>query len=66
MRQAFDVTYMRKRFVQQFLRDIIVRAGELTLEYRRKAEELQVDCKSEKDLVTEADRAVEEFSAGRN
>lgn len=47
--------------MRDFLRDIIVQAGRITLDFRRKTGGLRVDRKSSKDLVTEADRAVEQF-----
>jgi len=45
--------------MQKFLEDIIKKAGELTLDYRRDLSKVRVDRKSAKDLVTEADVAVE-------
>lgn len=36
-------------------------AGKICLEYRARGERLQVDYKNERDLVTEADRAVEQY-----
>ena len=47
--------------MKEFLHEIILQAGQMTLDYRRKAGGLAVDRKSKKDLVSEADRAVEEF-----
>ncbi len=47
--------------MKDFLRDIIVQAGRITLDYRRKTGGFRVDRKSARDLVTEADRAVEQF-----
>ena len=47
---------------EQFLKDIILSAGELTLDYRRRLSTLKVDHKAtDRDIVTEADRAVESF-----
>lgn len=48
-----------------FLREIILRAGQMTLEYRRKTGGLAVDRKSKRDLVSEADRAVENYLVGQ-
>jgi myo-inositol-1(or 4)-monophosphatase len=47
-------------FIDKLSRD----AGDLTLEYRKRLDSLGVTYKSEKDLVTEADRAVEDFIIG--
>jgi myo-inositol-1(or 4)-monophosphatase len=47
--------------MQEFLEDIIKQAGELTLEYRKRLSTVRVDRKSAKDLVTEADVAVEKL-----
>jgi myo-inositol-1(or 4)-monophosphatase len=47
--------------MKEFLREIILRAGRMTLDFRRKAGGLAVDRKSKKDLVSEADRAVEDY-----
>ena len=44
-----------------FLKNIITQAGKLSLEYRARLGEVRVDRKSEKDLVTEADVAVENY-----
>lgn len=51
--------------MKQFLQDIVTEAGNLSLEYRAKLSELQVQRKSPKDLVTEADKAVEAFLCRR-
>jgi myo-inositol-1(or 4)-monophosphatase len=51
--------------MRDFLEDTISAAGELTLEYRRDLENVRVDRKSDKDLVTEADVAVEKFICSR-
>ncbi len=50
--------------MNRFLREIILRAGQITIEFRHKAGGLAIDRKSKKDLVTEADRAVEEYLVG--
>ncbi len=50
--------------MQKFLEDIIRQAGELTLDYRRHLGSVRVDRKSAKDLVTEADVAVEGLIVG--
>jgi len=47
--------------MREFLRAIALDAGKLSLEFRARLAELDVAKKSPKDLVTEADRAVEEF-----
>jgi myo-inositol-1(or 4)-monophosphatase len=47
--------------MKDYLHDIILRAGQITLEYRHKVGGLKVDRKSTRDLVSEADRAVEDF-----
>lgn len=51
--------------MRDFLRDTIRRAGEITLKYKNRSSGLAVEKKSEKDLVTEADKAVEEFIISR-
>jgi myo-inositol-1(or 4)-monophosphatase len=51
--------------MKDFLHDIILRAGQMTLEFRHKVGGLAVDRKSKRDLVTEADRAVEEYLVGQ-
>jgi myo-inositol-1(or 4)-monophosphatase len=45
--------------LKDFLENIILEAGDISLEYRRRG--FEVCRKSAKDLVTEADRAVEKF-----
>ncbi len=45
----------------EFLKDTIKQAGDITLKYREKGKSLGIDRKSSKDLVTEADVAVEEY-----
>ncbi len=47
--------------MKSFLQDTITRAGEISLEYREKLTEIEVNRKSPKDLVTEADVAVEHY-----
>lgn len=49
--------------MKQFLKDIAVEAGRMSLQYRQRLSELKVIAKtdSQKDLVTEADGAIEEF-----
>lgn len=47
--------------MRQFLKEIIAEAGRMTLAYRRQGTELAVDHKLQKDLVSEADVAVEKF-----
>lgn len=45
----------------EFLKSIITEAGDLALEHKARLAEVRVDRKSDKDLVTEADVAVEKF-----
>jgi myo-inositol-1(or 4)-monophosphatase len=47
--------------MKDFLLDLIKRAGDLTLEYRTRLGNIAIDRKSDKDIVTEADKAVEDF-----
>lgn len=47
--------------MKEFLKQIITRAGEISLEYKARLSEVRVDRKSEKDFVTEADVAVEKY-----
>ena len=47
--------------MKSFLESIIKRAGAISLEYKARLGEVRVDRKSEKDLVTEADVAVEQY-----
>ena len=47
--------------MKQFLKDIITEAGKLSLDYRGRLSELVVENKSVRELVTQADKAVEEF-----
>lgn len=47
--------------MKQFLHDIIVEAGQITIDYRSRLSTISVIKKSPKDLVTEADIAVEKF-----
>lgn len=48
-----------------FLKEICIEAGELTLQYRQCLSALKVNAKSEKDFVTEADVAVEKLLVER-
>ncbi len=50
--------------MKDFLQDIARQAGDITLDYRGKLAELPVNRKSEKDLITAADIAVEEYLVG--
>lgn len=52
---------VKEHILKQFLEDIITEAGKITLEYRDRIETVRIDRKSDKDLVTEADVAVEKF-----
>jgi myo-inositol-1(or 4)-monophosphatase len=47
--------------MKQFLEETILQAGRISLEYKARLAELPVNRKSLKDLVTEADVAVEEY-----
>jgi len=47
--------------MKDFLTGLAQEAGQMALAYRARGQELQVDFKSERDLVTEADRAIEEM-----
>ena len=47
--------------MKQFLHDTIIAAGKMTLDYRSRLSSVKVTKKSPKDLVTEADVAVENF-----
>ncbi len=52
--------------MQDFLREIIKKAGAMTLEYRQRLGEISINYKtqSKKDVVTEADVAVEKYLVG--
>lgn len=50
---------------QDFLKDIIIKAGDISLEYRNRLSSVRIDRKSAKDLVTEADVAVEKYIVSR-
>jgi myo-inositol-1(or 4)-monophosphatase len=47
--------------MKTFLNDMITQAGAIALEYKARLSEVRVDRKSSKDLVTEADVAVEHY-----
>ena len=47
--------------MKQFLKDIILSAGKMALEYQSKLTDLSVKRKSTTQLVTEADQTIEEF-----
>lgn len=47
--------------MKDFLKDISLEAGRLSLEYRSRLSSIGVERKSAKDIVTEADTAVEDF-----
>lgn len=47
--------------MRDFLREIITRAGQIAMEHKARLSEVRVDRKSDKDLVTEADVAVERY-----
>jgi myo-inositol-1(or 4)-monophosphatase len=46
---------------QTFLREMILEAGEITLDFRKKRDTLQISNKAFRDYVTEADVATEKF-----
>jgi myo-inositol-1(or 4)-monophosphatase len=46
---------------QKFLRDTILEAGKITLDFRKRLDVIQVSPKAPHDIVTEADVAVEQF-----
>jgi len=46
---------------KSFLKDIIIQAGKMSLDYRRRLPSLEITRKSENDLVSEADLAIEKF-----
>jgi myo-inositol-1(or 4)-monophosphatase len=46
---------------KNFLNQIITRAGQITLDYRKELASISIEKKSAKDLVTEADIAVEKY-----
>ncbi|MBN1127185.1 MAG: inositol monophosphatase [Sedimentisphaerales bacterium] len=50
--------------MEQFLKEIILEAGQMTLDFRVRLGELNVKHKMDKDLVSEADVAVENFLVG--
>jgi myo-inositol-1(or 4)-monophosphatase len=50
--------------MKQFLDQIVRRAGDISLEYREKLSSLEIRNKSPKDLVTDADHAVEQYLVG--
>jgi myo-inositol-1(or 4)-monophosphatase len=47
--------------IQKFLRETILEAGKITLDFRKRLDILQVSPKASHDVVTEADVAVEQF-----
>lgn len=47
--------------MKDFLKMIVTEAGRIALEYKERVREMRVDHKSDKDLVTEADVAVERY-----
>jgi len=51
--------------MKDFLREVALAAGQLTLEYRTRLGELEVSHKSRRDMVSEADIAVEKYIVGR-
>ena len=51
--------------MEAFLKDIITQAGKISLEYRDRLSDLKVSRKTPKDLVTEADVAVEKYIVAR-
>ena len=51
--------------MKRFICSTVLKAGRLARRYRRHLAELAVEAKSEKDLVSEADRAVERLIRAR-
>jgi myo-inositol-1(or 4)-monophosphatase len=51
--------------MKDFLQQIVVEAGRLSLDYRARLSSIQVSKKSPKNLVTEADVAIEQFLVGQ-
>ena len=51
--------------MKRFICSTILKAGRLARRYRRHLTDLTIEEKSEKDLVSEADRAVERFIRSR-
>ncbi|MBN1817185.1 MAG: inositol monophosphatase [Sedimentisphaerales bacterium] len=51
--------------MEQFLKEIILEAGQMTLDFRARLDKLAVRRKMDKDLVSEADVAVEDFLVSR-
>ena len=51
--------------MKQFLHEIAIEAGELAMQYREKLATIKVDHKSRKDLVTEADVAIDNLLVKR-
>lgn len=56
---------MSKTPLKDFLSEIVLAAGKLSLEYRRRLETLEVNRKSRRDMVSEADIAIEDFLVGK-
>jgi len=55
---------MNRTPLKDFLSEIVLAAGKLSLEYRRRLETLEVSRKSRRDMVSEADIAIEKFLVG--
>ena len=51
--------------MKDFLKRIVLAAGQLSLEYRERLETLEVSRKSKRDMVSEADVAIEDFLVGK-
>jgi myo-inositol-1(or 4)-monophosphatase len=51
--------------LKNFLHEIVLAAGAISLDYRGRLEDIAVTHKSRKDIVTEADIAVEDYLIGR-
>lgn len=51
--------------MKDFLREIILEAGQISLEYRGRLGEIKISEKAARDIVSEADLAVEDFLIGR-
>jgi myo-inositol-1(or 4)-monophosphatase len=51
--------------MKDFLHEIVSAAGAISLDYRSRLEDIEITHKSRKDIVTEADIAVEDYLVGR-
>lgn len=51
--------------LKDFLHEIVLAAGAISLDYRTRLGDIEINHKSRKDIVTEADVAVEDFLVGK-